>query len=96
LSVIESLAIVVDRLSAGGATLNLDSSSSTQSPVSTCRNKRKKKVAIDCNEVFASNTIEAAQEEQVRLQTAWNQRGDARRTATVMIGNHIAQFQHEF
>lgn len=62
--------------------------------------KKKKKVAIDSNKAFASiDTIKAAQEEQERLQAAWNRRdrvGEARRTADAMLANHITQFQHRF
>ena len=63
-------------------------------------NKKKKKVAIDCNKVFANiDTIKAAQEEQERLQAAWNRRdraGEARKTADAMLANHMSQFQHKF
>jgi hypothetical protein len=63
-------------------------------------NKKKKKVAINCNEVFANiATIKAAQEEQERVQAEWNRRDrveEARRTANVMIANQVAVFQHEF
>jgi hypothetical protein len=63
-------------------------------------NKKKKKVAINYNKVFANiATIKAAQEEQERVQAEWNRRDkvkEARRTANVMIANQVAVFQHEF
>jgi len=60
-------------------------------------NKKKKKVAIDCNKVFAN--IDTIKAEQERLQAAWNRRdraGEARRTADAMLANHMSQFQHKF
>jgi hypothetical protein len=62
--------------------------------------KKKKKIAIDCNKVFASiDTIKAAQQEQERLQAAWNRRDrveEARKAANVMLASHISQFQYQF
>ena len=63
-------------------------------------NKKKKKIAIDYNKVFASiGIIKAAQQEQERLQAAWNRRDrveEARKAANVMLANYISQFQHQF
>jgi DDE superfamily endonuclease/Tc5 transposase DNA-binding domain len=62
--------------------------------------KRKKKVAIDCNQVFADITrIKAAQEEADRQRKTWEEQdraAEARRTANAMLAKQIAQFQHEF
>jgi hypothetical protein len=64
------------------------------------KKKKKKKIAIDCNKVFASiDTIKAAQQEQERLQAAWNRRDrveEARKAANAMLADHISQFQHQF
>jgi hypothetical protein len=55
--------------------------------------KRKKKIAINCNEVFTSiESVKAAQEEQERAQAAWNTRdrqNEAIRTTNIILANEI-------
>jgi hypothetical protein len=63
-------------------------------------NKRRKKVAIDCNQMFANIAkIKEAQDEANRVKETWEQRDralEARRTADMMVANEMARFQHQF
>jgi hypothetical protein len=71
-----------------------------QKKIDELANKRQKKVAIDCNQVFANITkIKEAQDEASRLKENWEQRDralEARRTANMMLANEMARFQHQF
>ena len=71
-----------------------------QKKIDELGNKRRKKVAIDCNQVFANITkIKEAQDEANRQKEAWEQRDralEARRTADMMLANEMARFQHQF
>lgn len=63
-------------------------------------NKKRKKIAVDSNQVFANiATIQAAHEEAERQKKTWEQRdraAEARRTSNLMLANQMAQHQHEF
>ena len=64
------------------------------------KNKRRKKVAIDANEAFATVEKIIATKAVVALQQPkWDEQmkaQEAQRTASVMLANRIAAFQHEF
>lgn len=62
--------------------------------------KKKRKIPIDTNQLFASiETIKAVQDEQQRCQEEWDRKDrakEARHTANEMEVDGMSQLQHEF
>jgi DDE superfamily endonuclease/Tc5 transposase DNA-binding domain/helix-turn-helix, Psq domain len=68
--------------------------------ISELHQKKRRKIPIDANKLFASiETIKAVQDEQQRHQDEWDSKDrarEARKTANEMIARDITQFQHQF